>query len=288
MTSRPAIPAKISRQILIEAGHRCAVCGVPCPLEKAHIIPWRESKEHRLEDLICLCANCHSRADKECWGEDTLREYKRRPWVLRQNEPPPSLSRNDRVRIEIDKDYDDFDKHSEDMLRHALASFLKVAPESVRIVLKRRGSVEVIVELQESDAARLVSEFLSENPKLRSCLAIFPILDIVPAPTSEASGAVVIRHPSSSSSHQGQYSDTQQVVQSEALAVASIAEVYEGKFQRFYSSYSLLVARFFEARGFSEEEVRDLTEETFVLFYKSLRIFSGRSTPGTAPARTRL
>jgi formylglycine-generating enzyme required for sulfatase activity len=84
MPDRPSIPAEITRQILVESGHRCAVCGANCPLERAHIIPWHKSKEHKAEDLICLCASCHERADLEKWGEKTLREYKQRPWVVRQ------------------------------------------------------------------------------------------------------------------------------------------------------------------------------------------------------------
>lgn len=81
MAERPKIPAGIAREIMIEAGHRCAVCGTPCSLEKAHIIPWHESKQHRAEDLICLCANCHALADHERWRATVLREYKRHPWV---------------------------------------------------------------------------------------------------------------------------------------------------------------------------------------------------------------
>src|ERR1700730_2195984 len=84
VTSRPAIPADIVRAILFESGHRCAVCGASCPLERAHIIPWHKSKVHKAQDLICLCASCHERADLEKWGEKALREYKKRPWVLRQ------------------------------------------------------------------------------------------------------------------------------------------------------------------------------------------------------------
>lgn len=34
--------------------------------------------------MICLCASCHERADIEHWGERILREYKQKPWVLRQ------------------------------------------------------------------------------------------------------------------------------------------------------------------------------------------------------------
>lgn len=85
MQSRPSVPRDIARAVLVEAGHRCAVCGVPCPLERAHVVPWRRSKSHKQEDLICLCSNCHQRADYEKWGEKTLREYKQNPWILRQN-----------------------------------------------------------------------------------------------------------------------------------------------------------------------------------------------------------
>lgn len=76
MPNRPVIPAATKKAILIESGHRCAVCGEGCPLERAHIIPWRSSKDHAQENLICLCANCHERADREEWGEITLKEYK--------------------------------------------------------------------------------------------------------------------------------------------------------------------------------------------------------------------
>jgi len=81
--NRPAIPADVERQVLIDAGHRCAVCGCELPLERAHIIAWSQSKDHSAANLLCLCANCHGRADTEGWGAATLREYKQRPWVIR-------------------------------------------------------------------------------------------------------------------------------------------------------------------------------------------------------------
>lgn len=80
--NRPRIPADVERKVLIEAGHRCAVCGAELPLERAHIIPWSRSKDHSAANLLCLCANCHGRADTENWGEETLRQYKQRPWVI--------------------------------------------------------------------------------------------------------------------------------------------------------------------------------------------------------------
>ena len=88
--SRPKIPADIQRQVLIESGHRCAVCGESTPINRAHIIPWHKTHEHKFENLICLCANCHNRADKENWGKLTLQEYKQRPWILRRYDIIPA------------------------------------------------------------------------------------------------------------------------------------------------------------------------------------------------------
>lgn len=78
--TRPTIPKEIKRAIFIEAGHRCAIptCKAPSPLEIAHIESWSESKNHNFDNLICLCANCHSRFDKGQDGFDkqTMRVYK--------------------------------------------------------------------------------------------------------------------------------------------------------------------------------------------------------------------
>ena len=86
MTNRPSIPVEIRREVLVESGHRCAVCGEPLPLELAHIVPWRKIKEHTSDNLICLCANCHERADKEKWTQKDLHEYKKKPWVMRHHD----------------------------------------------------------------------------------------------------------------------------------------------------------------------------------------------------------
>lgn len=80
---RPHIPEAVSREVFVEAGYRCAACGIPFPVERAHIIPWCKTQDDSPENLICLCANCHERADND-WGEAALREFKRNPWVTRQ------------------------------------------------------------------------------------------------------------------------------------------------------------------------------------------------------------
>jgi hypothetical protein len=84
--NRPAIPTDIQRVIFLEAGHRCACCGVPFPLERAHIVPWKKAKEHTADNLICLCANCHEMADhSNGWDKETFFAYKKNPWVNRQH-----------------------------------------------------------------------------------------------------------------------------------------------------------------------------------------------------------
>lgn len=46
---------------MIEAGYRCAVCKTPEPLQIDHIIEWATVRKHEFENMIVLCANCHSR-----------------------------------------------------------------------------------------------------------------------------------------------------------------------------------------------------------------------------------
>src|SRR5438105_8207106 len=91
-SNRPAIPIAVRREVLLEARHHCAACCNPLPLQQAHVIPWHESHEHSVANLVALCANCHSRADRERWGAKALREYKKNPCILarKSNAPEPS------------------------------------------------------------------------------------------------------------------------------------------------------------------------------------------------------
>ena len=75
--TRPAIPAEIRRQVLVEAGHRCAI--PTCrhiEVDVHHIIPWTTCQEHEYENLIALCPNCHRRADRGDIDRKSLRLYK--------------------------------------------------------------------------------------------------------------------------------------------------------------------------------------------------------------------
>lgn len=61
---RPAIPRPLEREVLVEAGHRCAIptCRT-VPVEIAHVVPWSRVQEHTFDNLIALCPTCHARYD---------------------------------------------------------------------------------------------------------------------------------------------------------------------------------------------------------------------------------
>ncbi len=77
MENRPAIPTKMKRAVLVEAGHRCAIptCR-QTPVELAHIVPWSKVKEHTFDNLIALCPTCHTRFDRGDIDKLSIEQYK--------------------------------------------------------------------------------------------------------------------------------------------------------------------------------------------------------------------
>ena len=74
---RPPIPVETRRQVLVEAGHRCSI--PTCrhiEIDVHHIVPWSKGREHKYENLIALCPNCHRRADRGDIDRKSLRLYK--------------------------------------------------------------------------------------------------------------------------------------------------------------------------------------------------------------------
>jgi HNH endonuclease len=81
--SRPAIPRQLKRDVLIEAGHRCALPSChQTPVEIAHIIPWETVKEHTFDNLIALCPTCHTRYDNHDIDRQSMLQYKANLSVL--------------------------------------------------------------------------------------------------------------------------------------------------------------------------------------------------------------
>lgn len=60
-TSRPSIPSELERDLMLESGYRCALCKATSPLQIDHIVEWSKVNEHKFENMIVLCANCHAR-----------------------------------------------------------------------------------------------------------------------------------------------------------------------------------------------------------------------------------
>ena len=75
MAKRPEIPARLKREVLVEAHHRCAICR-DAAYDLAHIEPWSKVREHTFDNLIALCPNCHRRHTKGEIDMASLRMYK--------------------------------------------------------------------------------------------------------------------------------------------------------------------------------------------------------------------
>jgi HNH endonuclease len=80
---RPDISIALKREVLVEAGHRCAIptCR-QIPVEIAHIVPWKTVKDHTFENLIALCPTCHTRYDAKQIDRPSMRQYKANLSVL--------------------------------------------------------------------------------------------------------------------------------------------------------------------------------------------------------------
>jgi hypothetical protein len=74
---REHIPATVTRAVLVEAGHRCAIptCR-QIPVEIAHIVPYAKTKNNSFENLIALCPTCHTRYDGGQIDRQSMRQYK--------------------------------------------------------------------------------------------------------------------------------------------------------------------------------------------------------------------
>jgi hypothetical protein len=78
--TRPPIPRQLERELFIEAGYRCAIptCRAVAPLEIDHIDDWARVQEHKFDNMIVLCANCHGRKGNKRGQLDrqALRQFK--------------------------------------------------------------------------------------------------------------------------------------------------------------------------------------------------------------------
>ena len=172
MSSRPAIPIEIRREVLFEARHHCAVCCVPTPLEQAHVIPWSKSHEHSVENLIALCANCHSRADKKKWDAEYLGRYKKKPCILAANSAP-AATREQQAIIDmvIASDPDSMTDKQRQRLVSMVAAYAEVSIGSIQVMsVSPANSARVRLEMPAPGAEKLVAGFERRDPLLAAFL----------------------------------------------------------------------------------------------------------------------
>lgn len=172
---RPAIPLAVQREVLFESRERCAVCCEPLPLQRAHIRPWRRTKNHSASNLIALCANCHIRADAEKWGEAKLRRYKESPCALAKHIPEP-ISREQRGMIDLllSSDPEVMSETHRKRLLSMIAAYLDVPIEFVRIVsIEKTNSTRVLLEVPQSAGEALLRAWNSRDAMLVEFLQDF-------------------------------------------------------------------------------------------------------------------
>lgn len=68
----------MDRAVRVEAGHRCSIptCRATSGLEIHHIVDWSTVHEHSFENLILLCAICHSRITNGEIDRQSVKAYK--------------------------------------------------------------------------------------------------------------------------------------------------------------------------------------------------------------------
>lgn len=83
----------------------------------------------------------------------------------------PNASRT-QLQLIFDGAYAEFDDRTERIVQRALAQFLGVPPESVRILAMQAGSIKLTIELSEHEATALIRAFARRDPKLLEALPL--------------------------------------------------------------------------------------------------------------------
>ena len=92
--ARPSIPQNTKRKIWAESLGYCANPSCRTELFKndedfaqmAHIVPYARTQDHSFDNLVLVCSNCHSYADKSRQQEKILREWKSKQREIIQRE----------------------------------------------------------------------------------------------------------------------------------------------------------------------------------------------------------
>jgi len=178
---RPPLTNAVRREVLYEARHHCAVCCTPLPLEQAHIIAWNRTQDNRAVNLVALCANCHARADKEKWGADVLRRYKKEPCILVRKIREPELTDaafKEQVEMLVESEVDPLKKRVAE-LESMLAAYTGAPLDKTRMLsVAPANSVRAVVELPYPFGNKLVLGFEERDPLLFALLDDIQVINM--------------------------------------------------------------------------------------------------------------
>ena len=77
-TTRTPIPASLRRDVLAEAGYRCAVptCRTILAIDLHHIVEVNEGGGNELSNLLALCPTCHALYTRGTISQDAINVWK--------------------------------------------------------------------------------------------------------------------------------------------------------------------------------------------------------------------
>lgn len=184
MSFRPTIPMETKRKLMVECGHRCCVCGEHVSLEKAHIDPWSDTKNHSFENLLVLCSLCHTRSHDENWDQKTLKDYKALPWVARYKGVPSDFGLKQLVTLKLDTTKEDFERDKERVLA-AIAAVIDASPKDILTVSVKQGSIILTVAVPADGGGRLLNSEETQS-KLQALLDPIQLIGIEPGAESSS------------------------------------------------------------------------------------------------------
>ena len=79
-------PVAVRRELLVESGHRCAVCGTVDPLHYHHMIEFAKVGHYDPTHMLVVCGNCHGRCTAGTIDYKSQRKYKEVPWIRQQGD----------------------------------------------------------------------------------------------------------------------------------------------------------------------------------------------------------
>lgn len=83
-----------------------------------------------------------------------------------------------KIWVTIETGPEHFDGKDQRFMQHAIAGFLEISPNNVRIISVEKGSVRIIIELPTESAERLLHAYERKDPELAKYLAPLVLLDL--------------------------------------------------------------------------------------------------------------